>query len=239
MTNEAAFADQKLSSGRGYWQGRQVHFSKQRVRKCEAYSGPADAWDDEKAKDVLSELHDYFADALLPPPAGLPGNLTFRVNDDVMDLIQVCIGYHVALVRGETRRQVNKYQSVERLLGDVYQKGRQDAEDAMFARSLEQARQAERVEADRGRKVYFIASEGGPIKIGIAINPENRLRGLQTSHPSRLSILATCEGGSDQERAYHLQFADRRLSGEWFERCPEILAEIARLTPVPEEHHND
>jgi hypothetical protein len=32
-----------------------------------------------------------------------------------------------------------------------------------------------------------------------------------------------------REKMYHRRFAHRRLHGEWFERCPEIEAEIERL----------
>lgn len=35
------------------------------------------------------------------------------------------------------------------------------------------------------------------------------------------------------ERAYHAMFKAHRLHGEWFEPHPDILAEIARLTPTP------
>ena len=78
--------------------------------------------------------------------------------------------------------------------------------------------------------VYFIASDAGPIKIGKAISPERRLKELQTGHPAKLTILATCGGGREQEKRYHARFAAHRLSGEWFARCAEIEAEITRLT---------
>lgn len=80
-----------------------------------------------------------------------------------------------------------------------------------------------------GRLVYFIAAEHGPIKIGSALTPETRLRELQTASPYALGILAIARGGYEQERRYHQMFAGRRLMGEWFERCPEIEAEIASL----------
>lgn len=83
--------------------------------------------------------------------------------------------------------------------------------------------------------VYFIQAPNGPIKIGRAVNVANRLRALQTSHPSGLRLLAVALGGYRFERAYHRQFAEHRLHGEWFEPHPEILAEIDRLsTPTPE-----
>lgn len=80
-------------------------------------------------------------------------------------------------------------------------------------------------------KCYFIGAADGPVKIGHAIDPASRLKTLQAGSPVILSILATARGGEAREGAYHSQFAAHRLHGEWFARCPAILAEIARLTP--------
>jgi len=84
--------------------------------------------------------------------------------------------------------------------------------------------------------VYFIgAGETGPIKIGIARDPQARLSTFQTGHFERLTILALTTGGRELESAYHKRFAEHRKTGEWFTRCPEIEAEIARLSsPIPD-----
>jgi hypothetical protein len=82
--------------------------------------------------------------------------------------------------------------------------------------------------------VYFIrAGEDGPIKIGIARDPANRLATLQTGHHATLRIVALTAGGSAQEAAYHAHFKAHRLRGEWFDPHPDILAEIERLSPTP------
>jgi hypothetical protein len=84
--------------------------------------------------------------------------------------------------------------------------------------------------------VYFIGWEGGPVKIGVSRSPVVRLYEAQTFCPYPLKVFAVCNGGPVQERIYHKRFAARRLNGEWFERCPEIEAEIARLNakePTP------
>jgi hypothetical protein len=81
----------------------------------------------------------------------------------------------------------------------------------------------------RDGEAYFCGAEGGPVKIGFSKDPEERLYRLQTSHPERLHLWATAEGGEQAERDYHRQFADHRINGEWFQRCPEIEAEIDRL----------
>ncbi len=81
------------------------------------------------------------------------------------------------------------------------------------------------------QQVYFIqAGDGGPVKIGIAVDPARRCKDMQTGHYAKLAVVGTCPGGLAQEQAYHRQFAEHRLHGEWFSPAPDILAEIARLT---------
>jgi len=83
--------------------------------------------------------------------------------------------------------------------------------------------------SDTRGKCYFIGGEQGAIKIGFSIDPPSRLKAIQAHSPIVVGILAIRDGGEARETAYHSQFAEHRLHGEWFERCPEILAEIARL----------
>ena len=91
-----------------------------------------------------------------------------------------------------------------------------------------------------GTFVYFIGGDETPIKIGFSAHPQSRLNGLQTAHWVKLRILAAVRGTKEDEAAYHRMFASLRMSGEWFERHPDILAEIERLTspsphPLPEQ----
>lgn len=76
--------------------------------------------------------------------------------------------------------------------------------------------------------VYFIQAPTGHIKIGVARSPKKRLAALQTAWPSALRILRTEPGGSEKERDYHLQFAEFRVGGEWFE-CRGALADFLAL----------
>lgn len=80
--------------------------------------------------------------------------------------------------------------------------------------------------------LYFIGAEVGPIKIGVAGEPRQRLRQLQTANPYKLHLLAVLPYGGLQEGEYHARFAAHRLEGEWFERHPDILNEIERLRSV-------
>jgi hypothetical protein len=82
------------------------------------------------------------------------------------------------------------------------------------------------------RDVYFIGSKGGPIKIGMSCNLKRRLRELQAQSVEPLSVLAIeRHGNSFMEGLYHQRFAEHHIGGEWFLRCPEIEATIARLNP--------
>lgn len=81
-------------------------------------------------------------------------------------------------------------------------------------------------------RVYFIKAETtGLIKIGCAVDPEARLRTLQTGCPDRLALLASMAGGQGDERALHERFASARIRGEWFsprEELVRFVEEIAR-----------
>lgn len=76
--------------------------------------------------------------------------------------------------------------------------------------------------------VYFVQPEsGGPIKIGLAKNPQQRLTDLQISHYERLILLCVIEGDRATEQAYHRKFAYCRRLGEWFDPSPDLLALVA------------
>lgn len=83
---------------------------------------------------------------------------------------------------------------------------------------------------DTDRWVYFVGSRHGLVKIGAAACIKARLRTMQAHSPVRLRVLAKCRGGEELERAYHEHYSRYRKHGEWFDRCPAILAEIKRLS---------
>jgi hypothetical protein len=67
-------------------------------------------------------------------------------------------------------------------------------------------------------EVYFIQGvDGGPVKIGVALNPEKRFRTIQSCSPVLLCLLRTIPARANTEKELHERFADRRLHGEWFE----------------------
>jgi hypothetical protein len=64
--------------------------------------------------------------------------------------------------------------------------------------------------------VYAIqARDGGPIKIGKAAAPADRLAGIQRMNPAPLVLLGLAHGDAE-ERHLHDRYMKRRLHGEWF-----------------------
>lgn len=82
------------------------------------------------------------------------------------------------------------------------------------------------------RYVYVIGAEGQPVKIGIALDPEKRLKAIQNGFPHRLRIYAQVEafGGLAPrvEREAHRMLADHRMNGEWFACSPELAEATVR-----------
>ena len=78
--------------------------------------------------------------------------------------------------------------------------------------------------------VYFIQGlDGSPIKIGRALNPEQRLKDLQVGHTDALRILAIVYDpkGRQFEAELHERFKSHKIRGEWFRPAPEIADFIA------------
>jgi len=69
------------------------------------------------------------------------------------------------------------------------------------------------------RSVYLIRGNDGKYKIGIAKNPKQRIKQLQTGNSDKLVIIETyeSENASKIESALHNQLAHLRNEGEWFD----------------------
>lgn len=81
--------------------------------------------------------------------------------------------------------------------------------------------------------VYLIrAGMAGDVKIGVSENPLARLRGIQTSHPQKLSLMRVLDGGAPEERALHRRFAPQRKAGEWFSYTEDMRGDLG-LSDLP------
>jgi hypothetical protein len=73
--------------------------------------------------------------------------------------------------------------------------------------------------------VYFIrAGENGPVKIGRAKNPSQRMAILQTSHWQELRLMRAIEGRASLESALHRHYRGLHIRGEWFAFCPTMAS---------------
>ena len=83
-------------------------------------------------------------------------------------------------------------------------------------------------EAARNEDWIYAIQEGdvGQIKIGIAKDPDERLKTLQCGNSTKLRGLAAWEGDAAHERAIHGAFAHLRVRGEWFRPTPALICFI-------------
>jgi len=98
------------------------------------------------------------------------------------------------------------------------------------------------------RSVYLIRGNDGKYKIGIAKNPSQRVKQLQTGNSDKLSIIETyrSENASKIESALHFQYSHVRNEGEWFDlsisdevnftkKCKQIDESITTLRKMGNE----
>jgi hypothetical protein len=69
------------------------------------------------------------------------------------------------------------------------------------------------------RSVYLIRGNDGRYKIGIAKDPKQRIRQLQTGNPDSMKLIEIyqSENAFKIETALHNRFSHVRQSGEWFD----------------------
>ncbi len=65
--------------------------------------------------------------------------------------------------------------------------------------------------------VYFVQQgDRGPVKIGIAKDPLDRMGALQTGNPTELHLRQVVPGQRELEARLHYRFREARIRGEWF-----------------------
>lgn len=86
----------------------------------------------------------------------------------------------------------------------------------------------ERERREKFGDLYFVTA-GNAVKIGRTKRMAGRLRFIQAHNHEEVKCVAVLEGQGWREGEFHKRFRRYRLRGEWFERVPEIEAEIERL----------
>ena len=78
--------------------------------------------------------------------------------------------------------------------------------------------------------VYFLQlGDGGPIKVGVAVNPLTRMANIQAGSSVPVFLRGVVPGSYDKEREIHQHLAGHRIRGEWFTPAPEVLVYVRRL----------
>lgn len=233
MANNSRLADQNLTTVQPHDHDRQQSFDDWGFLGPCRLSPPDDFFESHAQFYEMTVLFG-FPDGIPYPPRGFHAWKRLPVDSLAMDVIRLSGAYTQAVANFSAERAWQIHQQIVGILEEVRQQGR-DAErqerHALQVAAAKEFSEEIRKKADEAR-VYFIGGEDGAIKIGIAHDPEARLRGLQTSHHSKLAILATTSGGRRKELEYHKCFAAHRLEGEWFTPHPDILAEIDRLNSL-------
>ena len=70
--------------------------------------------------------------------------------------------------------------------------------------------------------------DGGPVKIGLARHPAQRLSELQIGNPVTLNGLAAWRCLPGDEADLHARFDAAHIRGEWFWPTPDLLAYVLR-----------
>jgi len=78
------------------------------------------------------------------------------------------------------------------------------------------------------RKLYVMCMPNGIVKIGVSVDPQNRLSGIQTGNPYSVNILATaCDiDASKVEKRLHSKYDEYSMEGEWFDLPKDELVQL-------------
>lgn len=82
--------------------------------------------------------------------------------------------------------------------------------------------------------IYFVQhGDGGPIKVGTTTNLKRRIEALQNASPENLKLLATIDGGPNEEKILHSIMREERLRGEWFNPSSLVLSIVKKAKETP------
>ena len=82
---------------------------------------------------------------------------------------------------------------------------------------------------DKKDNIYFIkAHTVNKLKVGTSINPEKRLKGLQTANPYKLELIAYYPGGKIVENKIFKDLEKYHVRGEWYQYCAETKEYIKK-----------
>lgn len=95
-------------------------------------------------------------------------------------------------------------------------------------RVLKKARRTLPDAVQRRGHVYMLKS-GYFIKIGFSVNPEDRMRTIETATPEECILLLLLAGDIKLERQLHREFSASHYRREWFFLCGKLKAFVAEF----------
>lgn len=87
-----------------------------------------------------------------------------------------------------------------------------------FEKSTKVKQSAPRANRDLGHAYVYLITCGEYTKIGVAVDPENRLQFMQIGNPHELKLVKVwySECPQTDEECLHAEFESCRVRGEWF-----------------------
>lgn len=81
------------------------------------------------------------------------------------------------------------------------------------------------------RSVYLIRGNDGRYKIGVAKNPEKRIRQLQTGNYDPLELITSYQSDNANkiEKSLHRYYSYGKMIGEWFDLSIKEEAEFTKM----------
>lgn len=82
--------------------------------------------------------------------------------------------------------------------------------------------------------VYLMKADNGVYKIGMSVNPVQRMLSLERTLPYDLELIHTIQSKRMKhlERYFHDLFKESRLKGEWFDLTPEQVEQFKNYKEV-------
>lgn len=87
------------------------------------------------------------------------------------------------------------------------------------------------------KSVYLIRTNDGRYKVGIAKDPQKRIRQLQTGNSDQLELIETyqSENASKIEGSLHRHYSYGKMIGEWFELSIKEESEFIKTCKLLDE----
>ena len=84
-------------------------------------------------------------------------------------------------------------------------------------------------------QVYFFHDAvSSAVKIGLtAGRVQKRLTEIRVGNPNHVELLGIIDGGIASEKAWHVEFSDSHIRGEWFEATERLLGAISERAYLP------